>query len=293
MKTFLYKAFIILVSIVIIDVVVGYVSRYTLAQLPPSNANVPHTVNSLMKEKTDILILGASKAKHGIDPKMLNKHFQMDCYNAGEDGMDMFFYNLILQGMLSRSTPKMVIVDMAPLSLNNTPSVPKYLYGLSLTVDKYAQQINTWQENLKLKSNLYRYNNFFPLLISTLRGQNSGKDGYTPLDGEYTRAVLVPSDKLDVNTIELQSLDELVRTCKTKHIELYMYISPCHYHNNKLFNAYLKKYCTENDVHFRDMSEDENYLTTNYYKDRDHLNRIGAERFTQDIIRDIKACRQN
>lgn len=114
MKTFLYKAFIILVSIVIIDVVVGYVSRYTLAQLPPSNANVPHTVNSLMKEKTDILILGASKAKHGIDPKMLNKHFQMDCYNAGEDGMDMFFYNLILQGMLSRSTPKMVIVDMAP-----------------------------------------------------------------------------------------------------------------------------------------------------------------------------------
>lgn len=158
MKTFLYKAFIILVSIVIIDVVVGYVSRYTLAQLPPSNANVPHTVNSLMKEKTDILILGASKAKHGIDPKMLNKHFQMDCYNAGEDGMDMFFYNLILQGMLSRSTPKMVIVDMAPLSLNNTPSVPKYLYGLSLTVDKYAKQINTWLENLKLKSNLYRYN---------------------------------------------------------------------------------------------------------------------------------------
>lgn len=293
MKTFLYKAFIILVSIVIIDVVVGYVSRYTLAHLPQSNANVPHTVNSLMTETTDILILGASKAKHGIDPKMLKRDFQMDCYNAGEDGEDMFFYNIILQGMLSRSTPKIVIVDMAPLSLNNTPSVPKYLYGLSPTVDKYAEQINTWQENIKLKSNLYRYNNLFPYLIGTIRGQNRGNNGYTPLDGEYTRAELVPADELVVEPIEQQSLDELVRTCRTKHIELHMYISPCHYHNNKLFNAYLKKYCIENDVHFRDMSEDENYLTTKYYKDRDHLNRIGAERFTQDIIRDIKACRQD
>lgn len=282
------KAVIILLLAVLIDVVVGKVGNYIILNMPESSAYISHTTWSVLKKKADVLIIGASKAKHGIDPFLLQDSLGMTCYNSGEDGQDMMYYDMVLQGFVSRQKPKLVILDMAPLSLDHDLALSRFLYGMSPVVDKFAEDVYPLCDRLKLKSNLYRLNGFFPQLSSLLLDRNKGHIGFTPLYGTYDKAEMVRYHQLNVKAYEKRYLDDFFETCKKHRIKLMVYISPTYYHNNKWFNQYLKEYCQKQGVFFKDMSQPDGFRSPKYYKDRDHVNAEGAEVFTKSILEDIK-----
>lgn len=289
MKNFITKAGLVLLFVCLIDITAGFVGNYVIMHMPESNAFVSHTTFSVLRKTTDILIVGASKAKHGIDPFLLRDSLGMESYNAGEDGCDMMYYDMVLQGVVSRRKPKIVILDLAPLSLHNTPGLSKFLYGMSPIVDRFAKNVFPWSERLKLKSNLYRLNGFFPQLSSLLLDRNLPHDGFTPLEGVYTKAENLSYSKLIIDDYELPFLKDFINTCKKRNIRLFVYISPTYYHNNLAFNRFLKDYCRRYNVFFRDDSAPQGFQSPSYYNDRDHVNEKGAEIFTRMIIRDIKS----
>lgn len=291
MRAFLKKTVIILILLACIDIVVGWVGNRIILSMPESSAFISHTTYSVLKQKTDVLIIGASKAKHGIDPYMIRDSLGMDCYNAGEDGCDMMYYDMVLQGFLSRCKLKTVVLDMAPLALDHKLDLSRYLCGMSPVVDKFAEDVYPWHERLKLRSNLYRLNCFFPQLSSLLLDKNKPHAGFTPLEGTYDRAEMVQYHGLTVQPYEKKFLDDFVETCKKNHIRLLVYVSPTYYHNNHAFNKYLGDYCRERGVFFRDMSQPDGFRSPEYYKDRDHINSVGAKVFTKKVISDIKKYR--
>lgn len=282
------KIFFILVVLAVIDVAVGKIGDEIILNMPESSAFISHTTYSVLVKETDILIVGASKAKHGIDPYLLHDSLGMDCYNAGEDGQDMMYYDMVLQGFVSRKKPKIVILDMAPLSLNHKLDLNRYLFGMSPVVDKFAADVYPLTERIKLHSNLYRLNGFFPQLSSLLLTKNKPNAGFTPLDGVYNKAEVVKYHSFVVQPYEKRYLDDFVETCKKNNIKLFVYVSPTYYHNNYAFNRYLKNYCRKEGVYFKDMSQPDGFRSPQYYKDRDHVNRQGAEVFTKSIIKDFK-----
>lgn len=288
MKSFVKRSVSLLIILVIVDIVVGWIGNRIILNMPESSAFISHTTYSVLRQKTDILIVGASKAKHGIEPFMIRDSLGMDCFNAGEDGCDMMYYDMVLQGFVSRCKLKTVILDMAPLALDHKLDLSRYLYGMSPVVNKFAEDVYPWYERLKLRSNLYRLNGFFPQLSSLMLDKNLPHAGFTPLVGTYDRADMVQCDKFTVRPYEKKYLDDFVETCKNNNIKLLVYISPTYYHNNHAFNSYLSQYCRNKGVFFRDMSQPDGFRSPQYYKDRDHINSIGAEVFTKIVISDIK-----
>lgn len=289
MRKIIKKAVFILLLIVLIDVSVGWIGNRIILNMPESSAFISHTTYSVLKKNTDVLIIGASKAKHGIDPFLLRDSLGMDCYNAGEDGEDMMYYDMVLQGFVSRQKPKIVILDMAPLSLDHKLDLSHFLYGMSPVVNKFAQDVYPWYDRVKLHSNLYRLNGFFPQLSSLLLDKNKNHVGFTPLYGTYDKVEIVKYHFLTVKPYEKRYLDDFVATCKNNKIKLLVYVSPTYYHNNKWFNQYLREYCQKQGIFFKDMSQPDGFRSPKYYKDRDHVNAEGAEVFTKSILKDIKS----
>lgn len=288
MKVFLKKITIVILIVTCLDLIVGFAGNVVVMHMPESSAFISHTTYSVLRKTTDILVIGASKAKHGIDPLKIRDSIGLDCYNAGEDGQDMIYYDMVLHGFLNRKKPKIVILDMAPLALDNKPGLSKFLYGMSPVVDGFSKRVWSWHERLKLHSSLYRFNGFFPQLTSLLLSKNMNRDGYTPLDGQYTDAKKILYHRLIINPSEKVFLDDFVETCKKNSIKLMVYISPTYYHNNYAFNSYLKSYCSQKNIYFKDMSQPDGFRSYRYYNDRDHVNRSGAQVFTDSIIKDIR-----
>lgn len=288
MKYFIQKCTFVILIILILDLCIGQLANYLMKNIPESNAYVSHVIYSTLYKQADILILGASKAKHGIDPLMLEDSLHLETYNTGEDGCDMSFYNLMLQCFISRHKPKIVILDMAPLALSQKPNFPKFLYGLSKVTNNFCTEVEPLQERIKLSSNLYRLNGFFSLLPSTLLKKNKPDKGFLPLIGTLKDDKINTKADIPINKKEITFLNEVVNTCKARDIKLYIFISPTYFHNVPKFNKWLSSYCNTNNVTLFDMSTNEKFKSPELYYDNDHLNQQGANLYTNEIIRLIK-----
>lgn len=289
MKKFVEKLLIIALLILGIDLLVGVISDKVVMNMPETSAYISKTTHSLLKKKADIIVLGASKAKHGYNPFMLEDSMGLSCYNAAEDGCDMMYYDMMLSGFLSRCNPKIVIIDMAPLSLMNTPSIQggKFLYGLSTVVDSFYNENLSWGERIKIKSALYRFNGFYGQMASNVLNKNLPNKGYTPITGFYKDGKIMKDTVFTPNEKEIEYMNDVVAKCKKGKVRLIMCVSPS-YHYNPLFDDYLNGYCKQHKVEFFDLATDKKFIHPTLFKDADHLNTEGSKLFTQDFIKRIK-----
>lgn len=289
MKKFVEKLLIVALLILGIDLLVGVISDKVVMNMPETSAYISKTTHSLLKKKADIIVLGASKAKHGYNPFMLEDSMGLSCYNAAEDGCDMMYYDMMLSGFLSRCNPKIVIIDMAPLSLMNTPSIQggKFLYGLSTVVDSFYNENLSWGERIKIKSALYRFNGFYGQMASNVLNKNLPNKGYTPITGFYKDGKIMKDTVFTPNEKEIEYMNDVVAKCKKGKVRLIMCVSPS-YHYNPLFDDYLNGYCKQHKVEFFDLATDKKFIHPTLFKDADHLNTEGSKLFTQDFIKRIK-----
>lgn len=289
MKKFVEKILIIVLLIIGIDMLAGFVGGKVVMNMPETSAYISKTTYSLLKKKADIIVLGASKAKHGYNPFLFEDSLRQDCYNAAEDGCDMMYYDMMLSGFLSRCTPKIVIIDMAPLSLMNTPGIQggKFLYGLSAVVDSFYNENLSWGERMKLKSALYRFNGFYGQMASNVLSKNLPNKGYTPITGFYKERKIKKDTVFTPNKKEIEYMDDVVAKCKRRKVRLIMCVSPS-YHYNPLFDDYLNGYCKQHNVEFFDLATDKKFIHPSLFKDADHLNAEGSRLFTLELIKRIK-----
>jgi hypothetical protein len=310
LKHFLKNLFIFVIVIFTLDRIFGYVLEKFYFSL--ETGQFAQNTYALDKASPDVLIFGSSRALHHYSSPILSNQLNLSVYNAGRDGQFLPYYCASQEVILERKIPKIIILDVNIWELG--PNESKYFKLASLLpyvnehplLRKYTAEISTY-ENLKLISKTYPYNS--TLLISVYDYLNSNKlpqddRGYYPLvrtiskkeflsykekQDIYNEKRAKQDIKIDSNAIDYYR-QFLSRTTKL-NIKTFVVISPTILKEpNSKEKSLLEKIAKEyKNVTFLDYTNQPKY--NNQYQlfaDEFHLNNIGADVFSKDLVNKIK-----
>lgn len=258
----------------------------------------------LQESKDEIMILGSSRAAHHYVPQIFEDSLGMSCYNAGSDGMCIYYHYAILASRIHRGcAPKMVVYEAmasdAEVSNGATFSLDAALdrlaphYGEIPAIDSLFAY-NGWKEKLKLMSKTYRYNS---KLVQTIKcnyipwPEDRGYEalmGKMEIKGGKAADVLDVNDNAEIEERKLEYMQKLIDLCKANNVKLVMCFSP--YYNSKPTKGIelIKDMASRNGVLFLDYGQNERFQNPEYFQDASHLNDTGARAYTEEILKQIK-----
>lgn len=292
MKKAIYITLITLGIVVFFDLAIGAISRKLVMAAPDAGLNQTNTAQALFNKKADVLVLGSSRANHHYVSSMFKDSLGMTCYNAGRDGHDILYATMVLRSFLERCTPKLVIVDVNGSGLDGSWIKSNKdmicFYGASKAVTEILDQdVLKGFDKIKMMSNLYRYNNTLEWIATAYLSNWGEGDGYFPMpvtNNGMTKAV--GKDRLfKPNPKCLTYLDDIVKTCKEKDIQLILCVSPSLSYSLHGINDWMKEYGQQHHIKTLDFTGDTTYVDhPNLFFDATHLNDNGARIFTKKFI---------
>ncbi len=288
----LKRCAIVLVALVVIDVIVGVACRAILRSVPDNNSPLAIDKHNIFEEKSDVIIMGASQAKHNFDPRIITDSLGMKAYVAAQDGIDVIQNYIYLKAIFDRKPPKVVILEVFPAYLDGSMkyriSNLNMWYGLSKPVTEYFDLQSSWQEKLKLKSNLYVYNGLLQHLVRMKVRAEDAIDGFVPMTGQY-KGGFTTNNHFTTDPEELKYLDKIVDLCKNKCTKLFLVRSPI-FLINDTYNVWLTDYCKKNDLTLLNYSADKEMTDhPELFREKLHLNKDGADKFTRMIASKLKS----
>lgn len=153
-----------LVTLACADFLVGASTKLIIEHAPQTQYNLSNTIQTLFHQKSDILILGASRAHHSFDPRVIQKETGLTCFNGGRSGVKMDYFDLCVSSYLKRCTPKLIILDISS-DMMEAPKGDQFknlrcLYGMCEPLTEAMDSAYSPMERLKLHSGLYRNNRY-------------------------------------------------------------------------------------------------------------------------------------
>lgn len=295
MKKFIFRIVIFFVCILVVDFIAGLLFPSLVNQAKGGDNWRNNYICNETKE--NILIFGSSRAIHHYNPNIISDSLKMSCYNCGQDGNGIILnyarYDLICQ----RYTPQIIIYDIQPsFDLLAGDDNHKYLKWLKAYYDrKNIPQIFESvdkTERFKMMSNLYRYNsNFIQIISDCIRPQQaSGKKGFRPLLGEMDRMKISKKkdiDKVNYDSLKLAYINKFINI--NKDVKVVFVISPTWDGMDSSQYYPIQKICNQKGLLFINFANNQKYMHNyKYFKDGAHLNTVGADEFTKDIIKALK-----
>lgn len=294
MKRVIINILIILAVVVVCDMAVGLIGNKMLLNTPEVGTLQADSYQALFKKKSDVLILGSSRARHTFQPKMITDSTGLTAYNAGIDGHGMNYAMIVLQSFLERCKPKVVVLETCAAMvtdewLNNSIDDVKHFYGLNTPLTNYVNDFGTWQLKTKLHSNLYRLNSTITWMAKARALPARTCDGYEPQFGNLTDTAIINFTDFQTNDIQVKCFEEIIETCKKNNIKLCVYIAPSLEVTAK-FQVWMKDYCDEHDVTLHDYGCAPFFFNSRnkYFNDSDHLNDVGAKILTNILINNLR-----
>lgn len=260
-------------------------------------------INGVLRQNSDVLVLGSSRARHHVMPVILGERLSLSVFNAGLNGHD-FLYAVMLFDLWTRShpPPKVILLNIDPKSLvyskeelDRTSVFSAYFYqserihSILLMRGKY--------EWLKYLSSSYRFNGkVLPMIKSLVMGLDNVSDGYIGLEGS------LPADSTQVAVsrkvsdeysapfwdLKLNYLSDLARYCTMNGTRLILFHSPRFREDPAALAAWLKRVSalqmSYEGVEFLDLDTRELEIITSrpdLFMDRSHMNARGAEMFSR------------
>lgn len=294
-KKDLASVFLILLIIALFDIVVGNISKKLILNIPDIGVNQTNAVQAMFKRNPDVLILGPSSANHHYNCKIIQDSLHLSAYNAGRDGQNIVYSTMVLKATVERYIPRIVILDISDAMIdgdwNSHLSDMYCYYGISNQVDSIIRDICTWQDQLKLNMNLYKYNNTFPWILNGyLATPQSEMNGYRPMpiqNGKMKMSITRRIFKAD--EMDMKYLDLLVSTCKAHQIKLFVCSSPRLSVIKSDFSKIMENYCTYHHLPYYNWNGDTTYTShPDLFYDMSHLNSRGADKFTKEIVQILK-----
>lgn len=296
MKKFILKIFLFFSIVALIDVFSGKLFAY-LAEHAKGGENWRNNYicNSV---KDDILIFGSSRALHHYNPTIICDSLNLSCYNCGQEGNGIILNEALYQLILQRYRPKVLIYDIIPgFDLLAKEDNHKYLKWLKAYYDRTGipevfESVDK-TEKYKMWSQMYRYNsNCYQILSDYLHPLKSvGINGFLPINGELDTMKIkkdpfeptIPAiDPLKISYIK-KMIDESIGT------KIIFVMSPWWNNIDTLRFQAIRDICNEKNLPFIDFSNNPKYVHNNaYFKDGDHLNALGADEFTKDLILELR-----
>ena len=260
----------------------------------------------LTESQDELMILGSSRAAHHYVPQIFEDSLGMSCYNAGSDGMCIYYHYGILASRIQRGCPpKMIILEVIGTDVEVSQSAT---FSLNAALDRYAPHygefaeidsmfaMNGWKEKVKLLSKTYKYNS---KLVQTIkcnyipwpedRGYEALNGVMKISEGEQAPDVLAPSSvEPNIEERKLVYLQKFIDDCKHNNIELVMCYSPYYNQATPASICLIQEIAEKNDIMFLNYCDEVNFQKPEYFQDASHLNDTGAKEYSKKITRKLK-----
>lgn len=270
--------------------------------------------NSIKEEKYEKIILGTSKAYNAYNPNVLDSFFVGKTYNMATGSQHISESFFILKEILNYQQPKLIILDLYSTSFNK----PDWYHILKN--EKYFSKKN--------KLLLYSYypeeiliNKLLPLnyLKSYLR-KNSLKQRFafdsSDLINNWSKGwerkdtlnTYVNMKKIKLNTYDYNSnlfnsnlyfLNKINKICLENNIDLICVRAPFpnsrfELSNKDEENEFWTKKLKEMEIYFYDFNySSDNYYPDSYFSDNTHMNFIGSNVVTNELVKLLKSRTRN
>lgn len=290
----------LVILIVVMDLCLGGSSAWLYHR---SKYGIFHRQQYILNEsKDDIIILGSSRASHHYVPSIISDSLRMTCYNAGSEGMCIYYHYAILSAMIERGhCPKIVIYDVVNLDLIEHPGPTFTLdaalerlaphYGCFSKIDSMYDTQN-WKEKIKLYSLCYRYNSKLVQSIKCNFIPSPEDNGYEQVLGSLPNTVeykINPYDKTPLDTLKMDYLIRLISLSKKNNVKLIMVMSPNFGENPSIAFDTLEKVARVNHVDYYNCYNEPSLMNRSYFRDMMHLNDEGAHVWSAYIAHLLKS----
>lgn len=257
---------------------------------------------SAEETKADLLIFGASRAQQQYNPTFFEDTLHLSAYNVGRDGTSFFYHYAMLQAVLKRYTPKMIILDCEYAAMKDAAaSYDRLSVLLPLYKDHPEMQsiinLRSPFEKYKFISSIYPYNSMlFKIAVANLKSNKEEKEdikGYVPLYNSVKEPIKTfdYTTKYDLDSIKVNMLRSFIDECKQRNIKLYFVCTP--YYMKTIGTDYslmvTQQMAAEKNIPFIDYSKDSFYFNRpQFFDDTVHLNMNGSKIFCADLASKLK-----
>ncbi len=295
-KIFIKKLFLFIFFSIILDFAIGTILEHFYFSQKSLVSGDNKLYYSLNMTNENILVFGASTAIHGYIPEIVEDSLGISCYNTGWNGTNIYFSNTILNSVLDRYIPKVIIFDMTAWELVKADDdfdklSEMYPYYYSNKSVKEVIDFSGKYEKYKMLSKTFRYNSkLLYILTQNLRSQIIGDKGYEPLYGNWKKNI--EKDTLDVapyDSLKFSCLDKFVSHAFEKGCKVVIVSPPVFRQYAKNQYLAIEPYLKEKHVEFWNFRNDTTFNNhIEYFYDYVHLNHTGAELFTKQIVDRLK-----
>ncbi|MES2851177.1 MAG: hypothetical protein V4685_19160 [Bacteroidota bacterium] len=296
----LLQAVLFIVLVVAADFTVGKILKYFYTR--QSSGWEYATRYSAEETKADVLIFGASRAQQQYIPTYFEDTLHLSSYNVGRDGTSFFYHYAMLQAVLKRYTPKVIVLDCEYASLKASPTSYERLSLLLPLYNDHPEMrsiinLRSPFEKYKLTSCIYPYNSMlFKIAVANLESNKKDKEdikGYMPLHNSLKQPIktfdyTVP---YELDSIKVNMLNAFADECIQKNIKLYFVCPP--YYMKTIGTDYslaiTQQVAEQKKIPFIDYSKDSFYFNSpQLFDDTVHLNMTGSKMFSAEIAGRIR-----
>lgn len=256
------------------------------------------TKYSIEDTKADILIFGASRAQQQYNPVYFEERLNETCYNVGRDGEPIFYSYAVLQAILQRYKPKIIIFDVDNAVFMEKQSSYDRIAALLPFYEKHPEMRSVIElrgpfEKLKLQSHIYPYNSLlFKIAMGNTefnKKRNVDIKGYVPLSNSLNEPIrkVDLSSKYPIDSNKVNCYKSFINDCIKANVKLYLVSSPYFFQStgSDTSIALAKKIANEKNIEFIDFSKDGFFKSNSkLFDDTVHVNFAGSTIFCNRLI---------
>lgn len=300
MKKIFKSLFILIIALVILDFSIGRLLETVLEYAPDGRYYKANY--SLNKCTEEVIIFGSSRAESNYAPFIFEDSLNIKCWNTGRGGQTLPFWFAMEEGIVSRYTPKIAIINVEKdfLASNlkegyeHSGFLRPFYYG-NQEIRPVINKISNF-EKFYMYSRIYAFNSSFyylfrPFLVKGLDG-NLKDNGWKTKDQNMSTKISQLkkyNSSLKLNPKAIQLFETLVSNLTSGGCKVYIAISP----NFGIIVEstptidYLKKM---SKITLLNVSNNPAFSINNqYFKDIHHLNTKGAIAYSKEICHMILA----
>lgn len=294
MKKIILKVILLIALLFVIDTVVGMLGNRMLDNAKWRKFGKEKYV--LDVDTSDIVIFGSSRAAVHYVSKEISFRTNKTVFNAGQNGKGLPYSLGLLKGLLSRATPKYVVLDIlaADVSGENTDngfgingaiSSLKPYYNRNVIITNYLNKYLSFFERKTLLINSYKFNSDWLSLLGTNYSYNNviADLGYEPNNKPESKLDFSESDVYVANMEKLEFLLDFINEVQSHNCGLIIVYSPSTYVLNSETEKLIQDICKLHNIPFWNFSKTSNDLKQYKFADPTHLTIDGAYIFSENI----------
>lgn len=297
MKKFILHILLFFVIVAVVDVGIGALGFYL--QGHARGGRTRQFDDLVMKDKHDVLVLGSSRAHSHYDTPFLSDTLRLDVYNGGNDGNGVILAYGILEMILERYQPKVVVFDVEPAfdiveydqDFNHTRYISHLKpYYRKRVASEIIKDIST-EEWRKVQSGMIRYNTeIVEILVDNVLDRGVENCGYLPLNGEMLKEPDVKESKPPVqDPFKLKYIEKLITLCQSHGLTLILVGSPKYGAKDSSALQPVKDIADNYGIRFLDYYASPIFMKhKDWFKEPMHLNKEGARQFSRLLANDLK-----